>query len=332
MQIPFNQNGLAKTTQIKDINGGQGNKVTLRFRILRSAAGAIIVGLLLGVVPVMAQDAGDNPHPEPTPKAKTGEIGTATNAALPGNSIKAPEKKEASETTGEAAAPGPQGASDKWEFVVAPYLWMAGIKGTVGVGTLTTDIDPGFSDILNSLSFGFMGTFEARRNKFILINDIVYVSLEEKKDSTGLLYSSLKANEKAFLLGSVAGYRLVEGKGASLDAIAGIRFWHTSTRLELAPRQLAGRVAETSKNWADVIGGLRGQAHISRIVSLIGRGDLGGGGSDFTYQLLGGVGFDVSKKASLYAGYRYLHIKYTRGNSLIDGALHGIVLGAAFRF
>jgi opacity protein-like surface antigen len=177
-----------------------------------------------------------------------------------------------------------------------------------------------------------MGTFEARKNKFMLITDLMYLSLEKTKDTTGPLFSALTAQSKTFMLSPVVGYRLAEKPGASLDAIVGIRFWHTSTRLELAPRLLAGRVREGSKNWADVIAGLRGQAHLTRIFSLIGRGDFGGGGSDFTYQLFGGVGIDVSKSASLFLGYRYLDIKYTREDFLFDGAFKGPVLGAAFRF
>jgi opacity protein-like surface antigen len=225
-----------------------------------------------------------------------------------------------------------QGASEKWEFTFAPYLWLAGIDGTVGVGDFTTEIDPGFSDILNSLNFGFMGVFEARKNKFSLITDVTYISLEERKDTTGTLFSALQANEKTFLLSPVAGYRLAGKEGASLDAIAGIRFWHTSTRLEAEPQLLHARTVESSKNWADVIGGLRGQAHVARRVSLIGRADVGGGGSDYTYQLFGGAGIDVSKNATLFAGYRYLFFKYTRDDFLFDGALNGAVLGARFRF
>lgn len=241
-------------------------------------------------------------------------------------------KGTAPDTAAEAAASRAQGSSDKWVFVVAPYLWLAGMDGTVGVGDFTTDIDPSASDLLNALNFGFMGTFEARKNKFMLITDLMYISLEETKDTSGPLFSALKANLKAFMLSPVAGYRLAEKEGASLDAIVGIRFWHTSTRLELEPGLLAGRVADSSKNWADVIGGLRGQVHLSRIFSVIGRGDAGGGGSDLTYQLFGGIGIDVSKSASLFAGYRYLYMKYTREESLFDGALKGVVLGAAFRF
>ena len=233
----------------------------------------------------------------------------------------------------ELAAANTQGASsDKWQFMFAPYLWLAGIDGTVGVGDLTTDIDPGVSDILKSLSFGFMGAFEARKNKFMVITDLMYLNLGETKDTSGPLFNSLEVDQTTFMLSPVAGYRLAEKEGASLDVIAGIRFWHTSTRLELTPGQLPGRVREASRNFTDVIGGLRGQVHLSRLFSLVGRADFGGGGSDFTYQLFGGVGIDVSKKTSLFVGYRYLDIKYTRDDFLFDGALNGLVLGAAFRF
>jgi len=272
--------------------------MTLRFRNLGFAVSAIFVVLFLAVVSVAAQDAGDIIRLEP-------EV---------------------------AAAPTPQGSSDKWEFVGYAYLWLAGIKGTVGVGPLTTDIDPGFSDILNSLNFGFMGSFQAKKNKFILTTDLMYLDLEQTKATGGTLFSSLNVNTKTFMLSPVAGYRLYTKEGASLDAIAGIRFWHTSTRLEAGPALLAGRVEETSKNWADVIGGLRGYKRLSRKFSLIGRGDFGGGGSDYTYQLFGGVGMDVSRKATLIAGYRNLYVKYTRGNFLFDGSIRGVLLGATFTF
>lgn len=222
--------------------------------------------------------------------------------------------------------------SDEWEFMFAPYLWIAGIGGTLGVGDITTEVDASFSDILDSFSFGFMGVFEARKNRFMLITDLLYISLDKRETTSGPLFSALTAESKTFMLSPVVGYRLAQKEGASLDALLGIRFWHTSTRLELEPGLLAGRVAESSKNWADVIAGLRGQVHLNRIFSLIGRVDLGGGGSDFTYNLFGGVGIDVSESVSLFAGYRYLHIKYNRDDFLFDGAFKGAVLGAAFRF
>ena len=329
-----------------------------RFRHSFYTVGAVVFSLCLTGVSVRAQEAGDGSSNRTVAKQQTqGNLEAGASSASSAPDSAADNAKEvalsassASNTapvsflaprplpppgehlTPELASSSPQASSDKWEFMFAPYLWLAGINGTVGVGDVTTDIDPSFSDILDSLNFGFMGVFEARKNRFMVITDLLYISLEETQDTPGPLFSALTANSKTFMLSPVVGYRLAEKEGASLDAIVGIRFWHTSTRLEFEPGLLAGRVADSSKNWADVIAGLRGQVHLTRAFSLIGRGDLGGGGSDFTYQLFGGVGIDVSKSASLFAGYRYLDIKYTRGDFLFDGAFKGVVLGAAFRF
>lgn len=332
--------------------------MTPRFRHSLYTAGVIFFLLCLAGVSVKAQETVDHSRDKmpikqqtegnldatasPASLALEAAVDKATEVALSASSVShtapaffapsltPPAKRTAPATA--AAASRPQGSSDEWQFMVAPYLWLAGMSGTVGVGDITTDIDPSASDLLDALNFGFMGTFEARKNRFMLITDLMYISLEETQDLSGPLFSALQANLKTFMLSPVVGYRLAEKEGASLDALVGIRFWHTSTRLELEPGLLAGRVGESSKNWADVIAGLRGQVHLSRIFSLIGRGDAGGGGSDLTYQLLGGVGVDVGKSATMFVAYRYLYFKYTRGNSLFDGALKGVLLGAAFRF
>ena len=330
-----------------------------RIRYTFETLAAVVFLLCLTGVSVRAQEAADGPRDRTVVKQQTeGNPEAAASSANSSKDVAADNEKETTPNASSASTTAPvsflaprtlpppgehltpepatsssqAGSSDKWQFMFAPYLWLAGIKGTLGVGDVTTDIDPSASDLLDSLNFGFMGTFEARKNKFMVITDLMYLSLEKTKDTTGPLFSALTAKSKTFMLSPVVGYRLAEKEGASLDAIVGIRFWHTSTRLELAPRLLAGRVRESSKNWADVIAGLRGQAHLTRIFSLIGRGDFGGGGSDFTYQLFGGVGIDVSKSASLFLGYRYLDIKYTREDFLFDGAFKGPVLGAAFRF
>ncbi|HSO74071.1 MAG TPA: hypothetical protein VLU47_04475 [Blastocatellia bacterium] len=336
--------------------------MNVRFRCMHYAMSALLLFLTAsqatGQEVIGAQSAGHTRDQTVINQQKDGNLEDAGPIALPAKTAASANATEATSNEssafntapisflaprplpppGEHLSPEPASSrsqapsSDKWQFMVAPYLWIASISGELGVGDVTTEVDPSFSDILDSLNFGFMGVFEARKNKFMLITDLFYISLEETKSASGPLFSALTAESKTFMLSPVVGYRLAEKEGASLDALVGIRFWHTSTRLELEPGLLAGRVRDNSKNWADVIGGLRGQAHLTRIFSLIGRGDLGGGGSDFTYHLFGGVGIDLSESVSLFAGYRYLHIKYDRDDFLFDGAFKGTVLGAAFRF
>jgi hypothetical protein len=55
-----------------------------------------------------------------------------------------------------------------WDFVLAAYLWGADIGGSTGTGA---DIDVSFDDIFSGLNAGFMGTFEARKDKWLVLTD-----------------------------------------------------------------------------------------------------------------------------------------------------------------
>ena len=64
---------------------------------------------------------------------------------------------------------------------------------------------------------------------------------------------------------------------------------------------------------------------------LLGKADIGGGGSKFSYQLFGGFGFRVLPKFALVGGYRSLSVNYDKDNFLFDTTLSGPVLGAVWR-
>ena len=114
--------------------------------------------------------------------------------------------------------------------------------------------------------------------------------------------------------------------------MGGVRYWHLSTNIEFRPGILPAAEIHDDRNWVDAIGGLRGRARLSPRWSVTGLGDLGGGGSDFTYQLFGGIGASVSKRVSLVFGYRYLAVNYRSNGFIFDVALKGPVPGAGFRF
>ena len=223
-------------------------------------------------------------------------------------------------------------SSDVWQFQFTPYFFMAGVKGTVGVSTFTSDVDVPFSKVIDQVNFGFMGTFEAHKNKFTLLADLLYMDLGDSQANAGPLFSSAEANFKEFILDPEVGYRLAETKGASLDVVGGIRYWHARMRLELHPGVLPGTEVEGSRNWMDAVGGLRGRAHLSPRWFVTGKADFGGGGSDFTFQFFGAIGANVGKRASLIVGYRYLKVDYDAEGFLFDMAMKGPLFGLGFRF
>ena len=63
-------------------------------------------------------------------------------------------------------------------------------------------------------------------------------------------------------------------------------------------------------------------------------GDIGGFGvgSHLTWQLLGGVQYDVSSRWSLSAGWRHLDINYDHKGFVFDAAMDGPILGAVYKF
>ncbi len=229
--------------------------------------------------------------------------------------------------------PKPQ-ATDEWEFQLTPYLWLARISGRAGVGGFDVDVDAGLGDSNISLNFGFMGTFEARKNKFVSVTDLQYTNLGAERLRTGPLFVDADADFKTFIFDTEAGYRLLDDsdKGAFLDVLGGIRYWHLRSDLNFRRASLPDVTFTQSRQWVDGVAGLRGKVHVAPRVFLTGKGDLGGGGSNFTYQLFGGGGITFGTRYALIAGYRYLHVDYNKDNFLFDMALHGPIFGIGIKF
>ncbi len=55
------------------------------------------------------------------------------------------------------------GSSDTWQFMVAPYLFLAPMNGNVDLGGLSVDINASVSAILERLEFAIAGRFEVRK-------------------------------------------------------------------------------------------------------------------------------------------------------------------------
>src|SRR5678815_5649467 len=196
--------------------------------------------------------------------------------------------------------------SDKWQFQFSPYFWLAGLHGTGGIGNRTAQVDESFSDVFDALNFAFMGTFEARKGKFISLTDLEYVSVSDEKATPGPLFSTVDAGFKTFIFDQEVGYRLLENpeKGASLDVLAGARVWHVSTDFEFGAGILPATRIQASRNWVDAVGGLRGKMALSPKLFRTGKFDLGGGGSQVTWQVFAGGGYNLNPKIALIFGYR----------------------------
>jgi hypothetical protein len=226
----------------------------------------------------------------------------------------------------------PAASSEGWRVRVIPYLWGSDFKGRVGIGDRSADVDASFSDLFRELNFAFTGVFEAGRDRFITVTDVAYMNLSDERATPGPLFSSVDVAEKSFILSPEAGYRLAGSEESFVDVLGGIRYWRIKGELKFEPGILSGIELSDSRGWVDGVFALRGKHRISKSWSLGGYGDIGGGGSNLTYHIVGTASADIGDRYGVVLGYRYLNVAYNKDRFLFDTGMGGPVLGFAFKF
>ncbi|HSD45786.1 MAG TPA: hypothetical protein VLB87_04155 [Pyrinomonadaceae bacterium] len=228
-----------------------------------------------------------------------------------------------------------QTSSDpEWQFSVAPYFFLAGLDGRIGVSGQSADVNASFRDIFRNLDFALMGTFEARRGNWMFVGDAMYMSLSGKKVTPNPLFSDIGVEVKETVIDPQVGYRVLKREKGTIDLMAGVLFWHVKSHITFQPRILPLVDVEGSKNWADPVVGARFTRTVSPRVFVTGKFDVGGFGigSDFTGQAFGGVGYQLKPRIDLIGGYRYLRTDYVNEGFVFKTAMSGIMLGAKFKF
>ena len=77
----------------------------------------------------------------------------------------------------QAAAPAPEPTGDEWTVGIAPYVWAAGLDGSLSVKNADIDVNMSFSDILDDLNYSLQGIVEARKGLWTWMVDNTYMSL-----------------------------------------------------------------------------------------------------------------------------------------------------------
>ncbi|MGC2111185.1 MAG: hypothetical protein WA655_16840 [Candidatus Korobacteraceae bacterium] len=235
-------------------------------------------------------------------------------------------------------APAPQKTTtaaddDGWHFAITPYLWFAGASGTVGALGHDVSIHASPGDLLSHFDIGLMGVVEARKNRFVLPVDFLWIRLQADKGipfEQDLSSIQLKATET--ILTPKVGYRIVDHEKVKVDALIGLRYWHLGQNLSFQPSGILSNLSQ-SANWVDAIAGGKIEMALSPKALITITGDAGGGGSDLDYQVAGLLGYLVGKKCVLQAGWRYLYVNYRTNPPALfvyDAHMSGALLGVTF--
>lgn len=265
-------------------------------------------------------------------------IATLSLALVSCRAINAQEQLSTAVETPDAepgSAPVPSNQDTGWHFDLTPYLWFAGAHGTVGAlgHDVSTHASPG--DLLSHFDIGLMGAGEIRRNRLLLNGDLVWARLS---DSRALPFPSLSAISADARLGQFiwtnkVGYRLANSHGVKADANLAVRFWHLGQKLNFNPSPL-GLNFKGSQGWADIVIGGRLQLPLGQKLTVDLLGDVGGWNAtaNLDYQFAPVLGYKLSSRWTLLAGYRYLFVDYRHGkSSLYHVTTPGALLGVTYR-
>ncbi|HEX4773377.1 MAG TPA: hypothetical protein VH351_21270 [Bryobacteraceae bacterium] len=237
-----------------------------------------------------------------------------------------------------SGTPPPAGPDNAWHADMVFYLWFAGAHGTINNGGQTIDFKASPSELIENLRFGLMGTVQAQRGRFVFINDLMWIGLRATNQRTlplpGEPELSGEAKAREFILTPLAGYRVVDRKWIKLDALMlGFRYWHAGTDLQFSLPSFTGSFSK-SWNWVDPLMGARILFPLSSKVVVAIAGDAGAwGGAKLDYEIVGAIGYKLSRKFTLNLGYRYLYIDYRpASDSIYQIAMNGGLIGFTYHF
>lgn len=257
----------------------------------------------------------------------------------------------ASVVPGTAAA---QMSTSDWNFEASVYAYLPTISGRstfpppVGASSASVDI----GTILDNLKMVFMGSLTARRAKWGVLADVIYMDLgntKEQADSLTLGRMGIPAGINAKVsydlkgwVSTLAGtYRVVEDKDFTTDVVLGTRVlnlrpslnWYLTGNVGSIPvlDQTGSREA-SERDW-DLIAGFKGRATFAQdgkwfVPYYL---DIGTGQSRFTWQATAGIGYSFGW-GDVVASWRYLDYQMKSGRPLEELTFNGPVIAAMFRW
>jgi hypothetical protein len=227
--------------------------------------------------------------------------------------------------------------------------WLAGLSGDIGVKGIVSDIDIGFDQIFRHLTHVPLAlSADVRYHRWEFFGDGQYMEVGDSATLPGLLFTNANAHVKFGLGEAFVGYRLINCDKASLSLFAGARYTYLEGDLSIFNngdarlvrlRQLLGIRNKldfsASTDWVDPVLGARGKVKIWKATSLYAEGDVGGfdansgsafeihregrtivrepvDSSDWSYQVQGGLEFQLSRWFSTQVGWRYLKYDFVK--------------------
>jgi hypothetical protein len=247
--------------------------------------------------------------------------------------------------------------------------WLAGVSGDSSVKGVVNSADVSFDELLRHLTHVpiILGA-DLRYQRWEFFGDGIYEEIGASVSLPGLLFTTANLHMKTALIEAFVGYRVINCDKAALTLFTGVRYNYAGIHLGILDngdarlpilRQLLGIPGrlndEGSTDWFDPVVGARGRVKLWKAVTFYAEGDVGGfdanadsayeirrqgntlvrapaSSSDWSYQIQGGLEFQLTRQIWSQIGWRYYKYDYASGGFSNKTALNGPVLQAGLNF
>jgi len=224
-------------------------------------------------------------------------------------------------------------SADEWQFDATVYLWGSTLHQNTQTGE---SVVINFGTILKNLDFAAMATFGARKGKFSMLTDVIYMDLSDDQKHEGEFLGrpvegKLTVGLKSWVLNLIGGYNLIDSGKNVFDIAAGARYLDVDVPVTVKLNDLKIKRSNQDSGWDGVIG-LKGRHNFPDGYYFNYYADIGGGYSKLTWQTAVNFSYDY-KKFSSVVGYRYLKWNFENDQPALDDlVIHGPYMGIKFRF
>ena len=243
--------------------------------------------------------------------------------------------------------------------------WLSSMSGDFGVKGIVAPLDVTFSELLPHIdAVPVVLSAYVRYNRWEIFGDGEYIQLDDNVQLPGLLFTNANVGVKYAFVEGFIGYRLINCTKASLSLYTGVRYNYYSGDIKISNnkdprfpilRKLLGipdRLERSgSIDWVDPVIGLGGRLRIWKPITLYANGDIGGydansstafkatkhgpvsvSSEDWSYQIQGGVEFQVTRWLWTQVGWRYLQYDFVKSGFTNKTELNGPFIQGGVNF
>ena len=220
-----------------------------------------------------------------------------------------------------------------WHFTMELYGWLPDADGYIEAGEDRVEVNRSISDTIttlrNSLKNGACVHFESGKEKWFFFGDVMQLQLKQGENLTDF---RLHVKNNYIVTEGAAGYEVFRSGPTGIQVFGGLRYTYSKSDLDEYYYTSAEPVEiNVSGDWFRPFAGAR-VVYFKDKLAWVLRTDYAAGDGGHQWQIIGKVGYKISKHVMLDAGWRYLDSKLSSSDYTADISNSGPWMGVSWHW